>query len=281
MPPKALSLHIGLDAVDPAHYAGWSGPLCACEADARDMQALATSLGYAPSILLAQLASRSNVYRHVSAAAASLDAGDIFLLTFSGHGGQVPDVDDPEPGGMDETWCLFDGQLLDDELYRLFVQFQRGVRVVVLSDTCHSGTVTRARALRGAAVHAIYESFGAEDVRFRDLPHEVALRTYEQNRAFYDQLQAKTPGQDVSTRELRASVRLISGGQDNQLSAEGAFNGLFTGTLKRVWNGGKFKGNYAAFHTAIVHLMPPVQTPKHTAIGPGSAAFDAQRPFQV
>ena len=41
--PKALSLHIGLNAVDPKAYAGWSGPLAACEFDANDMAALATS----------------------------------------------------------------------------------------------------------------------------------------------------------------------------------------------------------------------------------------------
>jgi len=41
---------------------------------------------------------------------------------------------------------------------------------------------------------------------------------------------------------IKASVLLISGCQDNQLSQDGAFNGLFTGTLKKVWNGGIFKG---------------------------------------
>ena len=33
---SACSLHIGLNAVNPAHYAGWSGPLKACEFDAAD-----------------------------------------------------------------------------------------------------------------------------------------------------------------------------------------------------------------------------------------------------
>ena len=37
--PKAtaLSLHLGLNAVDPVHYGGWSGELAACERDATDM----------------------------------------------------------------------------------------------------------------------------------------------------------------------------------------------------------------------------------------------------
>ena len=41
---RAQSLHIGLNSVNPRHYAGWSGELMACEADARDMAAYLASL---------------------------------------------------------------------------------------------------------------------------------------------------------------------------------------------------------------------------------------------
>ena len=40
---RGLSLHIGLNSVNPKHYAGWSGDLMACEFDAEDMAALATA----------------------------------------------------------------------------------------------------------------------------------------------------------------------------------------------------------------------------------------------
>ena len=40
---KGLSLHIGLNGVSGAAYAGWTGPLEACEFDANDMAAIATS----------------------------------------------------------------------------------------------------------------------------------------------------------------------------------------------------------------------------------------------
>jgi metacaspase-1 len=45
----------------------------------------------------------------------------------------------------DETWCLYDGELIDDELYNELGGFAAGVRVLVLSDGCHSGSVVRAR----------------------------------------------------------------------------------------------------------------------------------------
>jgi len=35
-----LSIHIGLNRVDPRHYQGWDGALDGCEHDARDMQAV-------------------------------------------------------------------------------------------------------------------------------------------------------------------------------------------------------------------------------------------------
>ena len=38
---KGYSLHVGLNAVDPAHYEGWDGALAACEFDADDMAELA------------------------------------------------------------------------------------------------------------------------------------------------------------------------------------------------------------------------------------------------
>ena len=64
-------------------------------------------------------------------------------MTYSGHGGQVPDGDDEEADSSDETWVAFDRQIVDDELYELWGKFKPGVRIVVLSDSCHSGSVNR------------------------------------------------------------------------------------------------------------------------------------------
>jgi hypothetical protein len=89
--PKAtaLSLHIGLNLVDPAHYGGWSGELAACERDATDMAALAKSQKMKPAILLTKNATRAKTIAAIGAAAKVLKKGDLFFLTYSGHGGQV------------------------------------------------------------------------------------------------------------------------------------------------------------------------------------------------
>ena len=144
-PSTGLSLHVGLNSVDPAHYAGWSGPLNACEADANDMAAVAKKGGIKPTVLLTKKGTRATVLAGIRAAAKQLKRGDFFLLTYSGHGGQVADVTGDEDDHQDETWCLYDGELIDDELYVELSRFATGVRVLVLSDSCHSGTATRAR----------------------------------------------------------------------------------------------------------------------------------------
>lgn len=276
---KGIALALGLNAVDPKHYGGWDGQLNACEADAEDMAAIATAKGFAVSTLLTRAAGRGAVIDAIRQAAGQLTAGDIFMLSYSGHGGQVPDLNNDEPDGQDETWCLYDGQLLDDELNELLCQFATGVRVLVFSDSCHSGTVTKLAYYSGttAARSAVT---GSGELRYRAMPPEAALRTYRANKEFYDRLQAGRRRHDDQP-EPQASVILISGCQDNQLSQDGTFNGLFTGQLLTVWKHGQFRGNYRTLHRAIVRRMPPDQTPKFFRTGSIDSAFERQKAFTI
>lgn len=276
---KGMALTIGLNAVDPKHYGGWSGELLACEADALDLAEIAQSVGFSADILHTQAATRAKVTGKIIRAAETLAPGDIFLLTYSGHGGQLPDLNRDEADAQDETWCLYDGELVDDEIYHMLGKFRPGVRLLVLSDSCHSGTVVKV---------AYYEAKGRlwgvtgvpQQVRYRYLPPQVAQRTYRNNKKFYDHIL-----QDPTLREardaVRASVLLISGCQDNQFSQDGAYNGLFTGTLLQVWNGGKFKGDYRMFHRAINRRMPPEQTPNFSRVGKINRKFEGQKPFTI
>jgi len=288
---KVQSLHIGLNAVSGAAYAGWTGPLAACEFDANDMAAIARGIGAKPTVLLTKKATRKAVLEAMRAVAKSLGAGDLFLLSYSGHGGQVPDVTGEEDDKKDETWCLFDGQLIDDELYAELARFKAGVRVLVLSDSCHSGTVTREVPVPGATPEA----------RPKWMPDAVGLRVYAEHKAFYDKLQhdvaaaagAKPVDPDAALSQVAVSGRLaaivqkfapavvlISGCQDNQTSMDGDHNGAFTEQLLRVWNHGGFKGNLGLFHKQIVARMPASQSPNLFTLGP-AAKFLAQAPFTV
>ena len=278
--PQGLALTIGLNAVDPAHYGGWSGELRACEADAEDMAEIAKSRLFTVKKLLTVAATREKVIGEITQAASLLKSGDIFVLSYSGHGGQLPDLNGDEiDDKMDETWCLFDGELIDDEIYNLLGKFATGVRILVFSDSCHSGTVTKLAYYQGT-ISARSATPSTTDVKFRYMPNSIVLRTYRDNKAFYDRiLENKTLKE--SREAVRASVILISGCQDNQLSADGNFNGLFTANLLRVWNNGEFKGSYRRFHKAIKRNMPPDQTPNYFRVGAIDPNFEKQPPFTV
>lgn len=289
--PQGLSLHIGINEVSAAHYEGWTGPLAACEFDAHDMAALARSQGMKSTLLITKKATRANLLTALRKAAKTLAAGDFFFMSFSGHGGQVPDVSGEEDDKQDETWCLFDGQLIDDELYFELSKFKSGVRVLVVSDSCHSGTVVR--AARPAP--------GTPAQRPRIMPPAVGMRVYAAHKGFYDKLQAdvaKVAGGRVSdpdtalanvtvstrltgiVKDFKPALILISGCQDNQFSMDGDHNGAFTEQLLRVWNNGAFTGSYARMHALIRAGLPPSQSPNLFTLGP-AAPFLKQTPFSV
>ena len=117
------SLHIGLNFVDPAAYGGWNGELNGCINDANSMLSIAQSLSYQTTLLTDAQATSHRVLQELSGAAHQLQSGDIFFVSYSGHGGQVPDANGDEGDGMDETWVLYDREIVDDELYSLWSQF--------------------------------------------------------------------------------------------------------------------------------------------------------------
>ncbi len=291
--PNAMSLHIGLNAVSPAAYGGWSGELAACEFDAKDMAAIAKSQGMKSTVLLTKKATRAQSLAAMRKAAKQLRKGDLFFLTYSGHGGQVPDVTGEETDKQDETWCLYDGQLIDDELYFELSHFAAGVRILVLSDSCHSGTVTRAVPPPPDRTRVTGRS--------KMMPPAVAIRTYREHQAFYNKLQhdvakaagkgtvdpdsalaqlAVSPRLTAIAKDCKAAVILISGCQDNQTSMDGDHNGAFTEQVLTAWNHGNFRGNYAKFHAAVKAGLPADQTPNLFTLG-AAARFLRQQPFSV
>jgi hypothetical protein len=66
---------------------------------------------------------------------------------------------------VDETWCLFDGHLIDDYLRGALAKIASGVRVVVISDSCHSGTVIRMTPEEMTASTPATDKFNEEAVR--------------------------------------------------------------------------------------------------------------------
>lgn len=67
----------------------------------------------------------------------------ICYITYSGHGGQTPKKTNAsnETDGKDEFLCLYDGYILDDELWTIFGECKG--RIFVVFDCCHSSTMFR------------------------------------------------------------------------------------------------------------------------------------------
>jgi metacaspase-1 len=275
------SIHIGLNSVDPDHYDGWDGTLMACEFDAEDMQKLAESRGFEPTKLLTPQATADAVTAEIEKAASDLSDGDFLFLTYSGHGGQVPDENgEDEPDRSDETWVLYDRQFVDDELYALWSKFKPGVRIFVLSDSCHSGSVLKDIDDKEAVPNVVADrnTAAAQSPRRRALPLDVMVKTYRAHRDEYDAIQRAVPSS--ADANVSASVLLISGCQDEQLSLDGISNGLFTETLLGVWDEGRWQGAYPAFHQAIIAKMPQDQQPNLMQVGDASSGFEAEDPLQ-
>src|SRR5262249_41045422 len=211
----ATAIHIGLNNVDPAAYEGWDGALGACENDATAMEQLARGLGYTTHTLLSSQATAGAVFGAIADAAASLHSGDIGLITYAGHGGQFPDLSGEEEDRRDETWLLYDREILDDEIRVALSSFEPGVRVVVLSGSCHSGTVVRriyTQLLDGApAVRGAYERVApwlrtrsrapSNTFQLRGVPAEVQRQVLAAHRALYEGIRARTPKiEEISVR---------------------------------------------------------------------------------
>ena len=164
----------------------------------------------------------------------------------------------------------------------LWAQFAAGVRILILSDSCHSGTVAKSSSFRSKAMtqrNAAFEQQAASsDETARFMPREKAVATQRTNLEFYERIQMELPN---PRPEIQASVRLISGCQDDQCSWEKDGQGVFTRTLKSVWDDGAFSGNYSQLHREIIAKMKKKQQPNHMVFGQSSAEFDQQKPFTI
>ncbi|MCU0880072.1 MAG: caspase family protein, partial [Pirellulaceae bacterium] len=140
-----LALTIGVDRVDRQHYNPLPSPLPSCVNDANAMAEIARSQGFRTITLTDAKATRLEVSRHIYFASQRMRPGDIFMISFSGHGPEhAPSTEpDAEPTGRDQGWCLYDWIMIDDELYSLFQLFQPGVRILAFADSCYSGTSTK------------------------------------------------------------------------------------------------------------------------------------------
>lgn len=200
-----LSLHVGVNRLDPGAYAGFEGWLRGCENDATGMAALAVEQGYTTLGLLTERATRANFRALINQGAEKLLPGDWFFLSYAGHGTQFD-----SPGseyGLREALCFFDGPLRETTFRGLLALFRPGVNIRVVLDCCYAAGFERATP------------FGPR--RPRSLPAEVAGRI--------------TPPEAHPPTQSAASIALLCAADVPEVSYDGPVFGVWTGALLEAW----------------------------------------------
>jgi hypothetical protein len=224
---------------------GDENDLNGCLNDAKDWAALLKNqFGFTEvKTLLDAQATKANIMSGLKNLLAGAKAGDTLVFTNASHGTYVADTNGDEPT-YDEAICPYDvddNQLIvDDELRELFAHLPKGVSLTVISDSCHSGTVTRATIAR------------TSDQRRRRFLHP-SLRGAKSLTP--SELQAAARKKEKYP-ESKMNEVLMSGCKSNQYSSDALINGKFHGamtyyTIKAITEA-KYKITWAKLIDAVL-----------------------------
>jgi hypothetical protein len=188
-------------------------------------------------------------------------SGDIVVVQYSGHGSFVPDIDGDEPDGTDECLCPYDinarGPITDDELFRIYSARQQGVRLLMLSDSCHSGTVARFCPIKTPPTT---NAKNPPQRKVRFLPPSVFLPKKEA--AILGARRRVRP----SSPPGRYAALLMAGCQDTEYSYDASFNGRPNGAFSfvaiRALASLSKKATYSDWFKAIRRVLPSRQYPQ-------------------
>lgn len=259
MTRKKLALTVGIN-----DYPGSNNDLQGCVNDANDWSEMLMGRGYGVATLLDSDATKANMVEGIRKLLMDAHSGDSVVLTYSGHGTWVPDQNGDEPDHRDEALCPWDcittGEVLtDDELFDLFATTRReGVHFLFVSDSCHSGSVSRFMGPLNPAPES-----STRKVRF--LPPEVFMRD-DRDRLSRALVVEEKP---KSNRRSRFSSLLLSGCKDDEYSYDTVFNGRPNGAftyaalsaLKSVLQECDTT-SYFDWYTAIRCQLPSVDYPQ-------------------
>lgn len=255
-PSQKTALCIGIN-----DYPGTGSDLSGCVNDANDWAAELERRGFVVSKLLDKAATGKAIRQGIAAHVGAAKKGDLVVIQFSGHGSFVPDADGDEDDGTDEALCPWDtdkkGVITDDELFELYSARAYGVRVVVFSDSCHSGTVARFAPI-GTPPTITGGNAPRRLVRF--LPPgaflgKAKLAKFGVRRA---RRRSSPPG--------RYGALLLAGCQDAEYSYDAWFNGrpngAFTFVALRALKKLKPNATYRDWYDAIQAQLPSQQYPQ-------------------
>jgi hypothetical protein len=241
-------------------YPGTGNDLNGCVNDANDWAAELRRRGFEVETLVDRRATGDQIRKRVRTLVQSGERGDTIVIQFSGHGSFVPDVDGDEPDGADECICPVDtrnGYITDDELFELYAAARTGVRVFMIADSCHSGTISKFAPI---TTPPTVEGRSAPQRKVRFLPPA----------AFLGETELRALGTRRGVRRAAAPGRhaglTMSGCQDAEFSYDGFFlgrpNGVFSYVALEALKSLPKDSTYRQWHAAIRKKLPSQQYPQ-------------------
>ena len=258
-----LSLHYGLNLVDPKAYGGWEGDLNACVADAAAMAALMARAGFEARATLNEDATLASLDTALKTYADRMITGDTLVLSFSGHGGRSG----PWVFTYRETLCFYDGQLADTALHSWLTRFRAGVNLVIILDACHSGGMDRDP--QHSKVRAAPPFISRASRVLLPSPVNPEPRTLNPETRQIADIQTRTP--QPATRSTPSALFLTACRAD-EVASDGDLNGAFTSSLLTTATAiGLQNITWQNWHTATAAYMAktfPTQHPCLITTGP-------------
>ena len=242
-------------------YPGTGSDLAGCVNDSNDWAKVLKGRGFKVAQLLNKQATGKAMRAAIRATLAGAKSGDFVLVQYSGHGSFVDDVDGDEADGTDECLCPYDvharGPITDDELFELYSARVRGVKLLMISDSCHSGSVAKFAPI---TTPPTIKGARAPQRKVRFLPPTVYL-----SKARLAKLGTRRATR-ASSPPGRYAALLMSGCQDTEYSYDAYFqgrpNGAFTFIALRALATLKKNATYADWFNAIRKALPSQQYPQ-------------------
>jgi hypothetical protein len=233
-----------------------------CVNDAKAWAGLLTSkFGFSGSdvkLLLDGEATKAKMMDGLKSLLAGARSGDVLVFTNSSHGTYVA-----ESGGdeemYDEALCPYDcaeNLIVDDELRELFANLSNEVRLTVISDSCFSGTVTRA-----AIAEIIPGHRTPDDRRVRFLSPALMGRKVLEN-----PWTAKPKGK-LKYPQSRMKEVLLSGCTDKEYSYDALIDGKYHGAMTyfavKAIQEANYEITFQQMHTRLRSLVDSAGYPQH------------------
>lgn len=194
-------------------------------------------------------ATHTGIHKAFARLAERVQPGDFVYIHYSGHGSEAKDENGDERSGFDQTWVSYgarakqltgidDFDVLDDEINDWLIPlYQKTDRVVLVSDACHSGSVSRG------------ELRGVRAARMDPRAHPLAARTFKT---------AAAPGARIgAARDIESAIEVSEGDK-----TYGLFTWYWVEALHRARPGETWEDVFKRAYTLVTARRGVYQRPQ-------------------